>query len=145
MTAGMNSYTDKLEVVGVYSNEGEVELRGTIQGLQQLAELIAFAPAPVSRAFALPGTSAFPYDGFLARVSIEEADRGAMKIWQDHDSLHISGSPESRKLLSANLNWLTSQTSDVSSHLHLEPYEGHVFLDFSSQPVVVILVASLEQ
>jgi hypothetical protein len=126
-----------LEVVGYYTTSDSLELRGTSRGLVQLAELLSSQEAACEKLFTVPQVStADPYDDFLSTVRINK-NEGQVVINRNGKILEISGFLEGLKVLSENIKWLATETSDMSNHIHIEYYSGHSFLSPSSGSLVV--------
>jgi hypothetical protein len=119
-------------------------LSGRYSGAKQLlvegtsSDLLAFAAAlRAPRLLPLQSPKdASPYEGFLAEIAIEPSpDR--VRIARRDAILVISGSSESRDALSGEIEGLAS--GSLGSHLHIDYYPDHPFLDASTSPLVLSL------
>jgi hypothetical protein len=129
--------TKTLPIVGYYSTSGALELRGSSQGLVELADIVR-AEESISEALLTvnQGLTADPYDHLLSSIRVCKSD-GPVIVARDGSSLEISGSLEALKPLAENIELLAKEKSETSSHIHIEYYPGHFFLSPSSAPLVV--------
>lgn len=114
----------------------EMELRGTAVELNALAELIRSGDGGVELDCA---GDPFPYDRKLSRVRIAPASGPAViQCSSDSDVLYIRGGGAQFELLAVNLEGFADE-GDALSHLHLDYFPGHDYLDESSEPLVIAL------
>ena len=142
----MMSVSEKIEVAGYYSNDSEIELRGTDTGLKALVDVLesTLDQECLDKILTKPEGTTWPYDGCLKQITVCDADGTHLRIWREGDLLFLNGSKQARRGLAANLRWLTSTGGGTGSHLHIEGHPEHPFLDPSSAPMVVSIVESLD-
>ncbi|MEU8817501.1 hypothetical protein [Actinoplanes sp. NPDC048796] len=114
----------------------EMELRGTVAELEGLAELVCSGSgtAELDRI----GDPA-PYDRTLARITVEQTSGPALiGCFTSPDVLDIRGGHEQLGLIADEVRGV-AEDGDPRSHLHIDHYPGHGYLDESSEPLVVTL------
>ena len=127
-------------LVALYSLENDLEIRATKDALASLAELLVVPNFP-SLIIELiePQLTARPYFGFLNRILIQHQPHKVI-VSRKEDTLVISGNDKLLSLFAESVNWLATQDSNTSSHLHVDPYPDHPYLELSSCPLVVSVV-----
>jgi hypothetical protein len=80
-----------------------------------------------------------PYKSWLGRVLVEPNSRDLLLVSIAGSDLIVAGNERSRSLLARNIEILAGSESHPS-HLHLEHYPGHAFLDPDSVPLIVELI-----
>ncbi len=132
---------------GRYALTGEIEITGTARGLASFAESLRSLKGKT--VLFLPELSldeVKPYDNYLSAIELRLSE-GKVKILRDGTVLLISGAPEYMAIFADDICFLVEQVSrkeseEVSSHSHIECYEGHLWLDPDSQPIVISLLKS---
>lgn len=127
-------------IVGLYSLENDLEIRGTEDALASLANLLLVADSQ-GRIIELIETqlTAEPYFGFVNKVLIQHQPHKVI-VSRTEDTLEISGNGKSLALFAESIKWLATQDSNMSSHLHVDTYPDHPYLELSSCPLVVSVV-----
>jgi len=130
-----------------YSNRGELELEGDSSGLLAICRILR--PTEIGTLkISLDKADYRPYDGLLDNLLVISARGQPVKIFRESYSLRIVGDAYTLDLLAQNIEFLLSHPRDADgtgSHLHVEYYEGHPWLDSSSEPLVVSLILSSEE
>ena len=138
-----NKLEHKIQVIGVYSNGGELELRGTSQALKELGEIRLNLNGQFTKCILTVPTnvSAKPYDGFLATIELRVLQEGTMlEIKRNDTNLTISGSLDNHKILAENVLGLAN-SSGRGNHIHLEYLPDDFFLASTSEPLVLGLIS----
>ena len=127
-------------LVALYSLENDFEIRGAEDALAALAKLLI---VPNTRSLIIeliePQLTAQPYFGFVNRVLIQHQPHKVI-VSRIRDTLLITGDGKSLSLFAESVKWLATQDSNMSSHLHVDPYPDHPYLELSSRPLVVSIV-----
>ena len=92
----------------------------------------------------VPATPPYPYSGCCNSVTLERA-AGRVRVSRAAEQLIIAGSPELLEILAGNIEFLVDQkeqTGSIPSHVHIEYYEGHPYLDRESTPLTVTKIPS---
>jgi hypothetical protein len=123
--------TTTLPIVGVYNEQGGVELRGGCDALKDLATLLLNTRGLSRWMLSVPSSQTpAPYGGFLSTV-IVRLTGGALPMFRDGAVLHLEGSMNGLEFLAGEINFLC-QPSETDAparpHLHVEYYPGHSFL-----------------
>ena len=71
---------------------------------------------------------------FLQR---RRAEQPHTRIGIQDRRLHIAGPTDQLRAIADNVHWLTINSPDTGSHLHMEYYDGHPFLEPGSIPLVI--------
>ena len=132
---------------GRYALPGEIEIAGTVRGLASLAQ--SLRSLKKKTVLSLPELSldeVKPYDSSITAIELQLSE-GKVKIVREDNVLLISGTPEHMAAFADNILFLVEQVSregseEVSSHSHIEFYEGHLWLASDSQPIVISMVES---
>lgn len=114
----------------------ELELRGTVEELTELAGLLTSGSGSVALDHVAEPS---PYDRSLSSITVVRTS-GPVVITcaAGSDELYIRGGSPQLDLLAANVqgfaeNW----DGDNMSHLHIDYFPGHDYLDESSEPLVL--------
>lgn len=127
---------------GVFSFNGEIDLRGSPQALSLFADhLIEFASPLVINLDAVEANPA-PYDRWLESIEVEISDRQTLLIARSNAVLRMSGSVEAlmgfgRDISSFVSNLQSTQRGAITRHIHIEPMEHDEWIDSSSAPLVI--------
>jgi hypothetical protein len=131
-------------VCGVFSHNGEIELRGSPQALSLLADrLIGYdAPVVIVLKRGLREADAAPYDGWLRTIVIESSSSSALLITRCETSLHISGSREALETFGNEISCFVSilqntPRAQIARHIHIEPMEEDPSIDKRSTPLII--------
>lgn len=134
-----------IRATGLFSDSGDIELRGDSAALLRIAELFAGKMGPHVRvSLRPPQAPPVPYDGFLLFLSIEiQSSVGVLvKISREGDTLRVVGSGDMMSILADNVRFLVddAKRSDAKEkHLHVEYHPDHYYLANSSQPLVLVV------
>jgi len=113
----------------------EVELSGPADSLREFAARLAEAnPAMISLN---PAVGASAYPNWLNSISIEPLEAAHTRIEIQDSRLHIAGPTDQLSAIADNVHWLTTNSPETGSHLHIEYYDGHPFLEPGSIPLVI--------
>jgi len=135
-----NVVYDLTDLVVVYSLENDFEIRGTIEALAALAELlVANKAGRLIIELIKPQQPAHPYFGFIEKVLIQNEPHKVV-VSRRGDTLVITGDDESLSSFAKTIKWLATHTSNTNSHLHVDFYPEHPYLEPSSSPLVVSVV-----
>jgi hypothetical protein len=133
-------------LVGLYTEESDLELRGSTQGLLSLAQRLT---GKEETRFDLPlstsGVDPAPYDGVLTRLRVKVRGERPLYIGRTGSTLDIEGSRRTVEIFANNLKRLVRQgsehpTGSSGAHTHVEYYPGHYFLDEQSEPMVITVL-----
>lgn len=131
-------------VTALFSNSGDLELRGDLDAMRRIAELMAGAAGSRARAaLGRPKHGPKPYDGFLASLEIEilKKNGSGVQIARRGDALVISGIANMMEILADNVRLLAEQleqSGEEEGHVHIEYHPDHYFLAESSEPLVLV-------
>ncbi|GGU61318.1 Imm32 family immunity protein [Lentzea flava] len=114
----------------------ELELRGTAAELTDLARLLVSGHGSVDLGRV---DDPAPYGRCLSRLNVVQASGPiAVVCAAGSDELTIRGGSAQLTLLAANVRGFAND-GDATSHLHIDHFPGHDYLDESSEPLVVAL------
>jgi hypothetical protein len=113
----------------------EVELSGSADSLREFAARLAEANAATISLDSAVGASA--YSDWINSISIEPLEAAHTRIGIQDRRLHIAGPTDQLRAIADNVHWLTINSPDTGSHLHMEYYDGHPFLEPGSIPLVI--------
>jgi hypothetical protein len=131
-------------LVVAYSLENDFEIRGTAESLAALAELLdANKAGSLIIELIKPQQPAHPYFGFIEKVLIQNEPHKVV-VSRVEDTLVITGDDESLSPLAKTIEWLATHTSNTNSHLHVDFYPEHPYLEPSSGRLVFSIVESSE-
>lgn len=109
-------------------------MRGTAAELTGLADLLTAGHGSVDLDRV---DDPSPYGRCLSRVNVGQASGPVAVICAaDSDELDIRGGSPELTLLAANLRGFADD-GDAMSHLHIDYFPGHDYLDESSEPLVI--------
>lgn len=116
----------------------EMELRGTAAELTGLANLLISGSGSVSLDHV---DDPSPYGRSLSRINVVRTSGPiAMTCAAGSDELYIRGGSPQLDLLAANVRgYADDRDGDAMSHLHIDYFPGHDYLDESSEPLVLAL------
>jgi hypothetical protein len=134
--------TEHSRITGLYTEAGDVELRGNVGALQHLARVLSADASPHVLALDTSrNENIVPYDHFLTAIRITHGV-GLVCISRSESVLEIVGSRERLQILSENLTWLSNSTesgTEGKNHLHIEYFPDHYYLAACSLPIVVTI------
>lgn len=130
---------------GRYASRGDfedIEIKGTPSGLVSFAESLGSLKGKTIlplRVLSLDEIK--PYDSYIAAIELQLSE-SKVKILREGNVLLISGTREYLAVFADNVSFLAEQVSKeesegVSSHLHIEFFEDHLWLDPDSRPIVI--------
>lgn len=130
------------QITGLYTEVGDIELRGNRAALRHLAEFISEDASSSILILSIPRNEhIFPYGNVLTAIYITHNNK-PVSISRSGSELRIAGSKEKLKVLSENIIWLSNNSElggDSEDHLHIEYLPEHYYLAESSLPIVVTL------
>jgi hypothetical protein len=114
----------------------EMELRGTAAELADLADLLISGFGSVDLDHVADPS---PYSRSLSRINVVRASGPvAMTCATGSGELDIRGGHAQLDLLAANVQgFADGWDGDATSHVHIDYFPGHDYLDESSEPVVI--------
>jgi hypothetical protein len=112
----------------------ELELRGTVAELTDLAGLLVSGSGSVDLDHV---DDPSPYSRSLSGVNVVRAS-GPVVITcaAGSDEMEIRGGSSQLDLLAANVQGFADE-GDAASHLHIDYFPGHDYLNESSEPLVI--------
>jgi hypothetical protein len=132
----------KLNIVGAYSDNDEMELSGTSEAFDTLGEFLVGTNQPEVRILLFIPTvhRLLPYGHFFSAIQIVRKSDSAVEIKRENDTLIFSGSNQNLEKLAKN--FLRASGEKAGNHFHLEYYPSNYpeiqnYLAPSSQPLVV--------
>lgn len=112
----------------------EMELRGTPAELTRLADLLISGSGSADLDHV---DDPSPYGRSLSRITVVQSSGPiAMTCAAGSDELDIRGGSPQLDLLAANVRGFADE-ADATSHLHIDHFPGHDYLDESSEPLVI--------
>jgi hypothetical protein len=111
----------------------ETALSGTAAELSALAA--SMRDGSVSITLDVAGDPA-PYSRMLSSLAVARTD-GPVVIERREAVLHIRGGAAQLDVLAANIQDFAAEEGDAGSHLHIEYFPGHGYLDETSEALVV--------
>jgi hypothetical protein len=112
----------------------DTELRGTPAELTHLANLLisGFGSVDLDNV-----DDPSPYGRSLSRINVVQTSGPvAMTCAAGSDELDIRGGSPQLNVLAANVQGFADER-DATSHLHIDYFPGHDYLDGSSEPLVI--------
>ena len=133
---------NRLELVARFG-PSQVDVAGAANELLELAAILKSGPARVVYELLVPRWPATPYDGFLSSIEIRVRD-GSVQILRTSDAIEIQGSAEGLATVAQNIEFLVASQSDPqlaypATHIHVEYYPEHPFLDSEAEPLTISL------
>ena len=132
--------TEHSLITGLYTEAGDIELRGGVGALRRFAELLsADVPSYVLALDTSQTARIAPYDHLLTAIHIMH-NAGLVCISRSGSVLEIAGSRQKVKVLSDNLTRFADSVESGTgreTHLHIEYFPDHYYLAASSLPIVV--------
>ena len=116
-------------------DELEVLLIGPPVSLRELADRL-IGPSPATVPLSLAG-NAWAYPKRLCSISIETLDASRTGIEVRGACLQIKGPIHQLKAIADNVKQLAANSAESASHMHMEYYDGHPFLEPRSVPLVI--------
>jgi ribosomal protein S18 acetylase RimI-like enzyme len=129
-------------IVARYSGS-EISIEGVSSALLQFASMLNLRLGHLDCIPLVPDGPASPYDGYLQIIYVQRTYR-LVKIDRAGDILNISGSGANLQILSENVSFVATQVAnDLASgtHLHVEYYPDHPFLDPTAIPLIIECLA----
>jgi len=141
----MSQANTPIEVIGRLAVEGEVELAGTVPGLQDFADILRSEKPAIICTLTIPeDTSPKPYDSFLYEIQIRRTG-DLLDIYAEDGALVLAGSAKSLDILASNVDFLRENAeipTQITHHIHVEYYPDHFFLVPSALPMVISIEES---
>ncbi len=131
---------------GDYSHLSDLAVDGDLEDLLELAALLENNSGILKVSFYFEGVDPSPYDGVLKKLRAEITDDDKLLVKCTETTLEIRGTKEHMRKLAHNVHVPARETLEMDlpkggiprhSHIHVEWYPNHFYLDENSDPLVV--------
>lgn len=129
----------KLAIECEYSESVGFQITGSVRALTEFAEILEVLQEGVYE-LASSCLRAVSFEASIDQL-ILKCGQGRVKVDKEGLSIVISGDPGLVLVLAGNIRdfALEGLSSEEGSHMHVEYYEGHIFLDSTAEPVIVFV------
>jgi hypothetical protein len=134
VTSDTESSTAIGDLAGRYTSSDDLVIEGTNKGLAVLAQCLRKGPCKLQ--LHAPPARPEPYEGFLDSIVVREAD-SLVTVSREGAALIVSGSPAKLRDVAEAIESLATNSPEQISELHLDYYDGHMFLSSSSISLIV--------